>query len=161
MGMSTVRRAGLEVPIGGLPVVIVLLLALVAPHAFAGKASRPARLVEIRYEGAAIPVGALHNGSNGGLCLEHCYSFALRRGETRVLVEVQDDLGLPVYFSVGQDSSSDAGVQGLKQFCGAMEEPLPVRPGMDVVVIPWTTGHVSACPGALASTSVIKVTFTR
>lgn len=86
-------------------------------------------------------------------------SFPTGLGENFVSVEIEDATGMPVSAAVGQDPEGD-GTVTTTDFCTSTEEPLPIEPGLEVVVFVFV-GPCTAPPGpAFATQGTVTATFT-
>ena len=145
-------------------IIVALVLGLVAGSLSApavAKKKKPKkveRVVELTYDlgatGAGAPVGT-------GACLRptnSCGDIPTGSTEKYVTVEITDAAGLPVAFSLTQDTDPDAigSESDLGEFCGKTEEPIAIEPGFTIVVFPWTVGP--AC-GSVATTGTVKATL--
>ena len=109
-----------------------------------------------------IPALGVGDPVNAGACpnaTNSCGIFPTEAGEIYVTIEITDTTGLPVGFSVGQDS--DPATPGtetdLGNYCGKTDTPINFDPGYDIVVFPWFIGG-PGCPG-VATTGSVKATF--
>ncbi|MGH2735819.1 MAG: hypothetical protein ACRDKZ_09585 [Actinomycetota bacterium] len=102
-------------------------------------------------------------GSGTGVCLRptnSCADFVPVKGEKFMTVEITDATGVPVYFSVAQDTDPDAvgSEKDLGEFCGKTEKPIKrFATGAQITVFPWSVGS-SDCPG-IATQGVVTATF--
>ena len=79
-------------------------------------------------------------------------------GENFVSVEIEDMTGMPVSAAVGQDPEGD-GTVTTTDFCTSTEEPLPIDPGLEVVVFVFV-GPCTSPPGpAFATQGTVHVTL--
>jgi hypothetical protein len=116
------------------------------------------RVVESTYDAPAI--GAAPPGT--GVCLNptnSCGNIAVGAEENYVKLSIADATGLPVAFSLGQDTDpATLGTEkDLGQYCGDTgEEPIQLEPGFAIVVFPWAVG--ASC-GAVATTGTVTATI--
>lgn len=145
-------------------VILVLVLGLIA-GSFAApamakkkkkkKPARVERVVETAYELGALGVG---EPLGTGACLaatNSCGRAATGPDEKFVTVEITDATGLPVSFSLGQDTDpAELGTEhDLGEFCGTTgDEPIEIVPGAEILVFPWTVGP--ACASVATSGTV-------
>lgn len=141
--------------------VLALLVGLVAGALFAPEASakkkkkRKERVVESQYQAPAI-------GTTGtGICLNptnSCGRALPGAGEKFVKVEIADQTGTPVSFSLGQDSDPEAlGTEtDLGDFCGTTETFIALQDASEVIVFPWMLGPTCA---SVATTGTVTFTF--
>jgi hypothetical protein len=136
--------------------IATLLSAVVAAPSEAGKKKKK-RTAEASYVGSNVGV------VSSGLACEAppfaCGVFEVKRGERFVELEIQDDLGQPVYASVYVFGYSD-GSDTHDHICGTSDGPLAMTSGLKelVVVIESTGGVLSGCPGP-PSAGTIVATF--
>jgi len=138
----------------------MLLLGTTAVPAEAGKKKRKDRKYELNYTEPAVGT------AGAGVCLQgsSCLFYGPPgRGEKYVGVEIEDDLGVPVYASVIQDTNEDGSFLVTDDLtvhiCGATEEPIEIEPGKAVSVWVWRTpGASPPCP-ATASSGTATATF--
>ena len=139
---------------------IILALGVVATPGGAAKKPRQ-RTVETPYSEPALGTAGI------GLCFPgaSCVFVEPMTGERYVSVEVVDDLGLPVYASVMQDTNGDGSWLATDDYtvhiCGKSAAPIEIDPSLTVAVWVWQGPGVSpACPG-LASSGVVKTAFSK
>lgn len=134
--------------------------AFAAPAANAAKKKKKPKRVERTAEGTydlpAIGAGGL------GICFPGtigCIAFGATAEEKFIEVSVKDQLGQNVYASVSQDIDGDnRGDQGFN-ICGSTTEPMPIEPGVEVIVFIWEgPGIRPPCAGA-SSSGKVTVTF--
>ncbi|HEX2296783.1 MAG TPA: hypothetical protein VHN37_15930 [Actinomycetota bacterium] len=133
--------------------------ALVAPAA-AGKKKKPKpRVAEAAYENPAVGIpGVVGSPAAGG-----AFEFPSMSNENYISVEITDDGGGSVTFTMSQDSDPDnTGYEIMGTWCGATEEPVQIVPGLPVRVSVYTTPGPDqpSCTGP-ATSGNIKATFTR
>jgi len=126
-----------------------------APMADAAKKGKKkkTRTMESVYDSPAIGSGdatGVCSGSNG------CATFAIGPTERFISFKIEDQLGLPVYATVGQDQNpDDQFTDVVGKFCGETEEPFAIQPGAEVIVWVWALpGANPACPGAATTGTV-------
>jgi len=128
---------------------------LVAPAAAGKKKKRVERVAETKYEAPAI-------GSGAGVCFRptnSCGDIATGATEKFVRVEITDATGLPVSFSLAQDTDPDTfgSEKDLGDFCGTTgDATIAIEPGYPIVVFPWAVGP--AC-GSIATQGTVKATL--
>jgi hypothetical protein len=74
-----------------------------------------------------VPWGVLTFNCHQGLP-EGCVRFTPKRGDRFVSVEIDDQVGELAYFWIGQRE------EDLREYCGPMNEPLRIQPGLDIMV---------------------------
>lgn len=122
------------------------------------KKPRRERTIEMPYSEPALGTAGI------GVCFQgsSCVFMEPARGERFVSVEITDDLGLPVYASIIQDTSGDGNYlatdDDTTHICGSTTEPLEIEPSTVTVWVWQGPGAVPPCPG-LASSGVVKATF--
>ncbi len=132
----------------------LVLGALLAPAAEAGKLKK--RKATARYS-----TGALGTGDAGGFCLNgeapSCVRFSTKKTEKFVKLTIKDATGTPVAASVSHPDQDDDGFsEPIADICGKSGK-LPITPGAEVIVFPWTgpsTGVLSGLGGAPACSGV-------
>ncbi len=140
----------------------LLTSAFVAPSAEAKKKKKKKR-VERKVE-ATYQAPAAGSGPTGGLCSPGnfgCVVFPLARGEQFAKVEIEDSTGTDIYATLGQDTDDNPmTIETVGSFCGSTgEEPLAIRPGLEVYVSVYTgPGTDPPCAG-VASSGSVKATF--
>ena len=139
----------------------VLAVSLIA-GAFAGGTTaeaakrRTIRKMSANYDGPSIGAfgaGACFPGTLG------CFEFPLARGEKYIKVDVKDNAGTPVLFSVTQDFNGDDQADTGKDYCTTTKKFVPVRPGYAVTIFIWEGPHVAPVCTGVATQGTIKVTF--
>lgn len=86
-------------------------------------------------------------------------TFPTGAGETYVSVTIEDDLGMGVSAALGQDPEGDNTV-ATTDFCTSTEEPLPIDPGLEVIVFVYAGPCTSPQPApAFATQGTIIATF--
>jgi hypothetical protein len=142
-----------------LAVLVGLILAagaLAAPGAEAKKPKK--RTVETTYTEPALGTAGV------GVCFQgsSCVFVEPLPGEKRVSVKVVDELGLPVYASIIQDTSGDGNYLATDDrtvhICGSTTKPLKIEPSTVTVWVWQGPGAVPPCPG-FASSGIVKTTF--
>lgn len=134
--------------------------ALVAPAAAGKKKKPPApRVAEATYENPAIGIpGVVGSPAAGG-----AFEFPTMTTENFISVEIADDGGAAVTFTMSQDSDpSDSQYEIMGTWCGATEEPVGIVPGLPVRVSVYTMPGPDqpTCTGP-ATSGTITATFTR
>ena len=135
---------------------ILVAGALAAPGAEAKK--RKKRTVETTYTEPALGTAGV------GVCFQgaSCVFVEPMPGERRVSVKVVDELGLPVYASIIQDTSGDGNYLATDDrtvhICGSTTKPLKIEPSTVTVWVWQGPGAVPPCPG-FASSGTVKTTF--
>ncbi len=143
----------------------IVLTGLLVAGAFASvpaqakkKPKKTTRIAESRYEAPAI--GIAPPGS--GICFRptnSCGDIVTGSSEKYVKIEILDTTGLPVAFSLGQDTDPETfGTEkDLGDFCGTTgKKAIRIEPGLPLVVFPWALGP--AC-GAIATQGTVKATL--
>lgn len=118
------------------------------------KAKKVERVVELTYDLGATGVGT---PLGTGVCFRptnSCGDIPVGSTEKFISVEIKDATGLPVSFSLTQDTDPDSfgSESDLGDFCGKTDEPIAVEPGFNVIVFPWTLGP--GC-GSAATTGTV------
>jgi hypothetical protein len=140
---------------------IVVFAALGSPVAVAKKPKKSApkeRTVEMPYTDPAVGTAGF------GVCLQgtSCVFIDPLATEHYVSIEITDDLGLPVYASIIQDTSGDGSYFALDDqtthICGKTDKPIEIEPQTVTVWVWRTPGASPACPGT-ASSGTVKATF--
>lgn len=123
-----------------------LLLSAAPPGLGAKKPTSAKRVVEIRYEGGAVPYLA---------CID-CPTLQPRPGERFVNVEVFDDAAPIGYVDIGWETPSHDAFP----VCGQTEEPQRIPAAAELRAYPW---HVpdAPCPAGFSTTGTIRFTFSR
>jgi len=145
-------------------IVVALVLGLVAGALSApavAKKKKPKkveRVVEITYDAGATGVGS---PVGTGVCFRptnSCGDIPVGSTEKFITVELKDTSGLPVSFSLTQDTDPEAlgSESDLGDFCGKTDEPIQIEPGFTVIVFPWTLGP--AC-GSVATSGTVSATL--
>ncbi len=122
------------------------------------KKPRRERTVEMPYTEPALGTAGV------GVCFQgsSCVFVEPAQGERFATVEITDDLGLPVYASVIQDTSGDGNYLATDDetvhICGSTTEPIEIEPSTLTVWVWQGPGVVPPCPG-FASSGTVKVTF--
>lgn len=122
------------------------------------KKKQSKRVVEVKYEAPAIGVGA---PLGTGVCFRptnSCGDIPVGADETLATVEITDATGLPVSFSLGQDTNPDelGTEKDLGEFCGKTEKPVKLEPGFPIIVFPWAVGPACA---SIATQGTVKATL--
>ena len=132
--------------------------ALVAP-ASAGKKKAKARVAEAAYTNPAAGIpGVVGSPAAGG-----AFEFPTMSTENFVNVEITDDGGADVTFTMSQDSDpNNTGYEIMGTWCGATGEPVQITPGLPLRVTVYTTPGPDqpSCTGP-ATSGNIKATFTK
>lgn len=147
--------------------VLMMVLGLVfgsIATAEAGKKKKKPKRVE-RVAEAAYDAPALGVAGAGGVCphaTNSCAAIPTGADDKFVKIEVKDATGLPVAFTLGQDTDPDTlGTEtqyGI--FCGTTgDEPIAVEAaGVELLSFVWAFGGAE-CPGAVATTGTVVATF--
>lgn len=118
---------------------------------------RVVRKAEATYDTPAIGVGGvagLCSGANG------CAALPVAANERFISVVVEDSSGTSVYARVTQDTNGDGQADSATPFCGTSGGKIPIEPGIAVNVFVYAAGVLPApCPG-VATSGVVKATFT-
>ena len=131
--------------------------ALMAP-ATAKKPKKTTRVAESKYEAPAIGVSPPGNG----VCFRptnSCGDIATGATEKYVKIEITDLTGLPVAFSLGQDTDPETfGTEkDLGDYCGDTgKKAIKIEPGLPLVVFPWALGL--QC-GSIATQGTVTATL--
>jgi hypothetical protein len=101
---------------------------------------------------------------DGSPSLEGHYSngvkFKVRPGERFVSVVLDDDAGMPVRATIGQDHDGDGVTEHEHEICGATTAPIKLTPGAPVIV--WAQeGPCEDGTNAVATYGKVTATFTR
>ncbi|MDQ3963937.1 MAG: hypothetical protein M3277_08530 [Actinomycetota bacterium] len=134
--------------------------ALIAP-ADAAKKRKPKkveRVMEAAYDNPAIGIPGVIGSSSAGGAVE----FGVTTTEAFVDVEITDDFGQPVIFTMSQDTEP-GGTGSWEIFgtwCGGTEEPVSIAPGIAVRVSVYTMPgpNQPSCMGP-ATSGAVKATF--
>jgi hypothetical protein len=135
--------------------------ALVGPAEAGKKKKKPPapRVAEASYDNPAIGIpGVVGSPAAGG-----AFEFATMTTENYISVEITDDAGGSVTFTMSQDSDpSSSQYEIIGTWCGATEEPVQIVPGLPVRVSVYTMPGPDqpTCTGP-ATSGNIKATFTR
>lgn len=148
--------------IGAALVTVLAVAPLTSPAVAAKKKKPPApRRVERKVE-ATYASPAIGAREATGLCpeLSNCPRFVPTLEERYLILEVNDDLGMPVSITVGQDTdASNQTVEIAARTCGPITEEIPIEPGVEVIVWLWVApGANPPCPGS-ASSGTVTATF--
>ena len=134
--------------------------ALIAP-AGAAKKRKPkkvTRVMEAAYENPAIGIPGVIGSSSAGGAVE----FGVTADEAFIDVEITDDFGQPVIFTMSQDTEP-GGTGSWEIFgtwCGTTEEPVAIAPAITVRVSIYTMPgpNQPTCFGP-ATSGTVKATF--
>ena len=86
--------------------------------------------------------------------------FKLRPGERFVSLSIQDEAGMPVRATVGQDYDGDGKTEAEHEFCGATTQPIKLKGAAPVIV--WAQeGPCADGTNAMATFGEVTATFTR
>ena len=85
-------------------------------------------------------------------------SIPAATGERFVSVEIKDDAGMAVSAAVGQDPEGD-GTVTTTAFCTKTDKPLPIEPGIEVVVFVYVGPCTTPAGPALATQGTVTATF--
>lgn len=135
--------------------------ALVGPAEAGKKKKKPPapRVAEAGYDNPAVGIpGVIGSPAAGG-----AFEFPTMTTENNVEVEIADDAGGSVTFTMSQDSdSNNPGYEIMGTWCGATEEPVQIAPGLPLRVSVYTVPGPDqpACTGP-ATSGTIKATFTQ
>lgn len=136
-------------------VMLAGVIALPAAHA----EEKVVRTEEVQYYDPAVGTAGV------GVCFQgdSCVFVDPLPGELYASIEIVDQLGLPVYASVMQDTSGDGSWLVTDDFtvhiCGATTQPIRIVAGKTVSVWVWEGPGVDPpCAGA-ASSGTVKVTL--
>ena len=133
--------------------------ALVAPAEAGKKKKAKPRVAEASYENPAVGIpGVVGFPAAGG-----AFEFPTMTTENYISVEITDDAGGTVTFTMSQDSNpNNTGYEIIGTWCGATEEAVQIVPGLPVRVSVYTTPGPDqpTCTGP-ATSGNIKATFTR
>ncbi len=110
------------------------------------------RRVFQRYSPAQLTSPLRVNVEDPGVSLSDV-PFRSRRGETSVVVEIEDDSGTPVFGRIEQGGRDSI------RFCGATDGPVGITPAKQFVVIVYS-GPCAGSTGA-ATQGAVEVTFHR
>ena len=137
----------------------LLLLGAVSAPAGARKKAKP-RKYELTYTEPAVGTAGVGVCTQGASCL---FYGSRAKGEKFVSVEIEDDLGTPVYASFIQDTNEDGNFLRSDDLtvdlCGATAEPIEVEPSKAISVWVWRTpGASPPCPST-ASAGKATATF--
>ena len=119
---------------------------LVAEAQKSKKAPSAARIVELRYEGGAVPFV---------VCLD-CPTVVSARNERYVTVEVVDDVSPVGYVDIAWHS----GGHGFFPVCGQTSEPMKIPAGTVLTIYPWVAPSPD-CPQGLSTSGVVRLTFSQ
>ncbi|MGH2807466.1 MAG: hypothetical protein ACRDKT_09330 [Actinomycetota bacterium] len=142
-------------------IVLAFALALTAfgaPATAKKKPKKTTRVAESNYEAPAIGIAP----PGTGVCFRptnSCGDIATGATEKYLKVEIVDATGLPVAFSLGQDTDPDTfGTEkDLGQFCGNTgKKAIAIEPGLAIVVFPWAVGV--EC-GSIATQGTVTATL--
>ena len=130
---------------------------LVAPEAVAAKKKKP-RVFEGTY---TCPCGFQVAGQGPGWRLgsgEGGFQIPVMAGESTIGLEITDDSGLPVYFSITQDVDGDGTIyeHTVVEGCGKTKEPGTLEKGAPITVFVYSgtcdTGVAVATGGTFKAT---------
>jgi hypothetical protein len=111
---------------------------------------------------ATYDTPAVGSGDATGVCsgANGCATFGIGAGERFLHLEIEDSAGLPVYATVGQDTDpSNNFTEVVGRICGSTQEPLPIEPGIEVLVWVWVApGAQPPCAGT-ATTGTVTATI--
>ncbi|MDQ3913843.1 MAG: hypothetical protein M3323_00715 [Actinomycetota bacterium] len=137
-------------------VVVALVAGLLTgsvASAEAGKRKKTTRAAEATYIAPARFFWAPTGDNIGGA------SFPTGARETFVTIDIEDDAGMDVSAGVGQDPEGD-GTVSTTSFCTSTEEPVAIRPGLDVTVFVYAGPCTDPAPApAFATQGTITATF--
>lgn len=121
------------------------------------KTKRTERVMEATYANPAIGIpGVVGSGAAGG-----SNEFGITAEEAFVDVEITDDFGQPVIFTMSQNTDPATDTWEIfGTWCGSTEGTVPVEPGIAVRVSVYTIPGPSqpACHGP-ATSGAVKATF--
>ncbi|HWL65571.1 MAG TPA: hypothetical protein VNP73_06310, partial [Actinomycetota bacterium] len=83
-----------------------------------------------------------------------CVRFKPRSGERFVSVEIEDGLGQPVYFWIGQRE------EDLQEYCGTMDKPLRIQPRLEITVFLIEGTCRGTYTPSVVSRGTVTATFT-
>ncbi len=132
--------------------------ALVAPAEAGKKKKAKPRVAEAAYENPAIGIP----GVVGSPALGGAFEFPTMTTENYISVEITDDAGGDVTFTMSQNSDdSSTQYEIIGTWCGATEEPVQIVPGLPVRVSVYTMPGPDqpSCLGP-ATSGTMKATFT-
>ncbi len=140
--------------------VVLLALSMVVAamtSAHAGKKKAPKKTTRVESADYFAPAYFSWNPTGehniGGV------SFPTTLTDNFVSIEIEDTTGQPVSAAAGQDTEGD-GTVTTTDFCTSTEEPLPIEPGLEVVVFVFV-GPCTSPPGpAFATQGTVTATFT-
>lgn len=148
--------------------VLMMVLGLVVGSIATAEAGKKKKKKPQRVERTAEAVydaPALGSADTGGVCLgatNSCARIATGADDKFVRVEVKDAAGMPVAFTLGQDTDPDTLGTETKYgvFCGTTgDTPIAVEAaGVELLSFVWAFGG-SKCPGAIATTGTVVATF--
>lgn len=133
--------------------------ALVAPAEAGKKKKAKPRVAEAAYENPAIGIP----GVVGSPALGGAFEFPTMTTENYISVEITDDAGGDVTFTMSQNSDdSSTQYEIIGTWCGATGEPVQIVPGLPVRVSVYTMPGPDqpTCMGP-ATSGTMKATFTR
>ncbi|HYP23726.1 MAG TPA: hypothetical protein VEV43_09145 [Actinomycetota bacterium] len=132
--------------------------AMVAPVEAKKKKAKP-RVAESTYANPAVGVpGVVGSPAAGG-----AFEFGTLSTENFVVVDITDDGGQAVTFTMSQDSDpANTGYEIMGTWCGTTEEPVQITPGLPLRVTVYTTPGPDqpSCTGP-ATSGTMTATFTR
>lgn len=132
----------------GILMLVSCLLFAAAGSAGAAKTKRssPTRVVELRYEGGAVPFV---------MCMDCPETFS-RPTERYVTVEIIDDVSPVGFVDIGWHS----GGHDAFPVCGKTSEPMKIPAGSELTVYPWVVPDLE-CPNGFSTSGTIKLTFSK
>jgi hypothetical protein len=143
--------------------VVLLMIAVVVGSLVAPADARKKKKTRKAVATYASP--AIGNADLTGTCLGECPTFGVATTERYLTLKIEDDSGLPVSATIGQDSNPDDNfTDRIGEVCGETEQPIPVMPGAQVIVWVWATPRLGViagggpCLGA-ATSGTITATF--
>lgn len=129
--------------------------ALASPASAKKKKKKPKpRVVTAQYMTPAL--GAAGAGACSSADGIGCVDLGAPSGTERyVSIGIADSLPTAPYAEAGQDMDADGIVDNAVGFCGQTEAPIPIQPGLAVVVFIWEgPGATPPCPGGSSSGTV-------
>ena len=141
---------------------VLLVLGLVGSLLIAPAASAKKKPKTRTYEGTyTCPCGFQVAGQGPGWRLgsgEGGFQIAVAPGEKKISLEITDDSGLPVYFSITQDVDGDGTLyeHTVVEGCGKTTDPGVLEPGAPITVFVYSgqcdTGVAVATGGTFKAT---------
>jgi hypothetical protein len=144
-------------------ITVTLLIVGLLAGAFAESVDAKKKKKDTRKATVVYSAPSYGSGDATGVCTDQCVRFGVTGNERFLSLKITDDSGLPPAATIGQDSDpSDNFIDRIGEICGATEEPIPITPGVEVVVWVWAAPRFvtgGPCLG-IGTAGEVEATFT-